>query len=69
VDRTLINRAAVARRLGHSLEWLYKNMRELLAQGFPMPVVGNLRAARWDPVAIDRWLDRRMARKRMPMAA
>ncbi len=59
-DRTLIDRPAVAARLGHSVEWLYKHMPDMLAAGFPMPVIGNQRSARWDPRAIDRWLDARM---------
>ena len=58
-DRTLLDRAALARRLGHSVEWLYNNLATL--DGFPPPVLGNGRGARWDPRAIDHWLDRRLA--------
>lgn len=30
------------------------------AEGFPPPVLGRGRGARWDPAAIDAWLDSRM---------
>lgn len=60
-DRTLLDRAAVARRLGISVEVFYRNQRTLFADGFPQPALGRMSGARWDPVAIDRWLDSKIA--------
>lgn len=59
-DRTLLNRPAVARRLGISVERFYRNRRELEAAGFPKPAFGRMSGERWDPLAIDRWLDAKM---------
>ena len=56
-DRTLLDRAGVARRLGISVESLYRKLPELYAQGFPKQALGRMSGARWDPAAIDRWLD------------
>lgn len=60
-DRTLLDRQAVARRLNISVEVLYRRVAQLYADGFPRPALGQMSGARWDPVAIDRWLDRKMA--------
>jgi len=59
-DRTLLDRAGVARKLGMTVETLYRRLAELEADGFPKPVHGRMSGARWDPVAIDRWLDRKL---------
>lgn len=56
-DRTLLDRPAVARKLGISVERFYRNRRQLEADGFPRPAFGRMSGERWDPVAIDRWLD------------
>lgn len=61
LDRILLDRAGVARKLGISVEQAYRHLPGMIAaQGFPRPVWGNARGARWDPVAIDRWLDSRL---------
>ena len=55
--RDLLKTAEVADRLGHHVEWFYKNRRRLEQDyGFPPPVRGMRH--RWDPAAIDAWLDR-----------
>lgn len=59
-DRTLLNRAQVARRLGLSIEQLYRNLKSLEADGFPKAALGTMSGARWDPAAIDTWLDRKI---------
>ncbi|HVB81211.1 MAG TPA: hypothetical protein VNE82_14830 [Candidatus Binataceae bacterium] len=53
-DYALLNIAGVAQRLGRSRAWFYQHRSELEAVGFPrsIPVV-----RRWDPAAIDRWLE------------
>ena len=58
-ERTLLNMPQVAQRLGHSRAWFYRN-REMLERehGFPGSVLGC--GKRWDPTAIDCWLDRQM---------
>lgn len=62
-DRTLLDRAGLARRLNISVEKLYQKLPSLIATGgFPPPVWGNMRGARWDPVAIDLWLDAKLPR-------
>jgi len=58
-DRTLLDRVGVAARLNHSLEWFYKHYKALVSDGFPGPVLGSMGGARWDPAAIDDWLDHR----------
>lgn len=50
----LLDRAGVARRLSVSMDWIYRNIDRL--DGFPPPVFGRGRGARWDPLAIDKWL-------------
>jgi predicted DNA-binding transcriptional regulator AlpA len=58
--RTLLSCAEVAARLNMSLDWFYRNHARLSAtRGFPTSVLGG-RDARWDPIAIDRWLDAQM---------
>jgi hypothetical protein len=57
MERRLLTAAGVARKLGRSLSW-FQRQREALERdkGFPLPVDGC--GHRWDPVAIDAWLDR-----------
>jgi len=59
-DRVLLDRAGVARKLGISVERLYRHLRQLERDGFPAPVFGRMSGARWDSVAIDRWLDMKL---------
>jgi hypothetical protein len=47
--------ADVARGFRHSLGWFYRNRVRLEARGFPVPVDGL--GLRWDPAAIDAWLN------------
>ena len=54
MNRKLLTTAEVAAKLGRPVEWLYKNRNKLV--GFPPPVQGC--GYRWDPAAIDAWLDR-----------
>ncbi len=59
-ERALLNMAEVARKLGRSVEWFYRNRRRLEREhGFPASIAGL--GKRWDPAAIDAWLDRQMA--------
>jgi predicted DNA-binding transcriptional regulator AlpA len=67
-DRTLIDRPAVARRLGITVECFYRRLVELYADGFPKPAIGRMTGARWDPVAIDRWLDGKIKTPKAPAA-
>jgi hypothetical protein len=55
MSRQLLTSAEVALRLRRSLPWFQRNRASLEARGFPAPVDGL--GMRWDPVAIDRWLD------------
>lgn len=56
MDRTLLDPAQVAKRLNVSAEVFNRRRRELIERhGFPPPLPGLL--CRWDPLAIDRWLD------------
>lgn len=57
LDRILLDRPAVARKLGLTVERFYIKYAELRADGFPLPALGSGRGARWDPRAIDAWLD------------
>lgn len=55
-ERMLLNAPEVALKLKHSLTWFARNRERLETEhGFPRPIDGVGR--RWDPVAIDRWLD------------
>ncbi len=50
----LLTHTEVAKRLGHTPKWLYRNLKRLQREsGFPLaiPVV-----RRWDGAAIDRWI-------------
>lgn len=61
LDRTLLDRAALARKLNTTVERLYRHLPGMIAaEGFPPPVWGNSRGARWDPAAIDAWLDSKL---------
>lgn len=59
MSRTLLTTAQVAARLGHpgaaGVAWFYRHRRALRADRFPEPVTGC--GYRWDPAAIDAWLD------------
>ena len=59
-DRVLLDRAGVARKLGVTVEWLYRNLGPLTIDGFPRPAFGRMSGARWDSAAIDRWLDAKL---------
>jgi len=65
--RALLNTRQVAARLGRTLNWFYRNKKRLENEHeFPHPVGGC--GGRWDPAAIDAWLDRQMpARLREPV--
>ena len=60
-DRTLLTSDEVAARLKYTLAWFYRHQASLRRDGFPAPVFGEGRHGRWDPVAIDRWLDAKIA--------
>lgn len=62
MTRDLLDSAGVAAKLNLSVESFRSTRERLYAQGFPPPVFGNSRYGhgRWDPAAIDRWLDTRM---------
>lgn len=60
-ERELLTRDQVARKLGHTGCWFNRNRKSLEREdGFPPAVLGRGRGARWDPAAIDAWLDRQM---------
>ncbi|MDZ4254251.1 MAG: hypothetical protein U1A72_16915 [Sulfuritalea sp.] len=61
-DRALIGTAAVAGRLGMTPENFSKRRKLLRSLGFPEPVLPR----RWDPLAIERWLDARMPEALQP---
>lgn len=67
--RRLLPRAELAAKLGHATEWFNKHLPELLADGFPPPALGTRSGARWDPAAVDDWLDRKRPLKPAPDAA
>lgn len=59
-DLQLIDRAAVARMLGMTVEKFYRRYPELRANAinpFPGPVLGNQSGARWSPTAIAKWIE------------
>jgi hypothetical protein len=53
--RDLLTAPQVARRFSRSLGWFRRMRPSLEARGFPLPVDGC--GLRWDPAAIDDWLD------------
>jgi hypothetical protein len=55
VTRVLLSAAQLAAKLNQSLDWWYHNRPALEAAGFPTTVPGM--GKRWDPVAVDAWLD------------
>ena len=58
-ERILLTSAQVAARLGHKASWFLRRRPSLEADhGFPRPVDGC--GMRWDPAAIERWLDARL---------
>lgn len=60
MSRQLLAAPAVAKLLGHSSSWFYRNRGRLEEQhGFPAPVAGC--GLRWDSAAIHRWLDAQQA--------
>lgn len=58
--RRLLSRAELASRLGHRVDWLNRHYPELALDGFPAPALGSRAGARWDPAAVDAWLDRKL---------
>ena len=54
--RALLNTRQVAARLGHTLDWFYRNRPRLESQHDFPPSVGGC-GGRWDPAALDAWLD------------
>jgi predicted DNA-binding transcriptional regulator AlpA len=55
-ERKLLTVRELADRIDRTAGYIYRNWRRLVAEeGFPPPVrgLGN----RWDPVAVDAWLD------------
>lgn len=63
--RALLTAPQVAGALGYRYAWFLRNRATLEAQhGFPRPVDGC--GLRWDPAAIEDWLD---ARRRATRAA
>ncbi len=64
-DRRLIRAREVADLLDHPIAWFYRHKRRLIENhGFPGPIITN----KWDPVAIDRWLDNKMPAHLRPAA-
>lgn len=58
-ERDLISAAEVAAKLGHAIDWFYRRRDRLERDlDFPPCVAGC--GKRWDPEAIDRWLDAQM---------
>lgn len=56
MTRELLTMEAVALKLGRGREWFWKHWRTLISRHrFPKPVPGL--GKRWDPMAIDCWLD------------
>lgn len=57
--RELLTAPEVARKLKRSAGWFYRNRARLEeVHGFPPSILGL--GARWDSLAIDRWLDQQM---------
>jgi predicted DNA-binding transcriptional regulator AlpA len=59
-NRDLLTRDQVARKLSQTADGFSRKRKGLEAEGFPPAVLGRGRGARWDPAAIDAWLDQRM---------
>jgi hypothetical protein len=58
-DRTLLDNEQVADRLHVTYDWWMRNKRRLIdKEGFPGEVRGI--PQRWDPAAVNRWLDAQM---------
>lgn len=55
MNRQLITRKRVAETLGHSESWFRANYGTLKGKGFPKPVPDC--GLRWDPKAVEIWLD------------
>lgn len=67
MPRDLLTAAQVARKLGRSLSWFQRNRATLEAtKSFPRPVDGC--GHRWDPAAIDAWLNRQLPSQRTEAA-
>lgn len=60
MTRTLLTAAQVALLLGRKAGWFLAHRAALEARGFPGPVDGC--GLRWDPRAIEAWLDARLPR-------
>lgn len=56
VPRQLLPADGVAVRLSSTRDWFSRHRRQLERKGFPKPVLPG----RWDPKAIDLWLDSQM---------
>jgi predicted DNA-binding transcriptional regulator AlpA len=64
-DRTLLDLRDLAKRIKRSLDWTYRALPGLIADhGFPAPLPGL--GKRWDPVAVDAWLDAQLAPELSP---
>jgi hypothetical protein len=56
----LIDRPAMARHLGVSIEKLYRELGDWMnapINPFPKPILGRMRGERWSLQAIDRWIE------------
>lgn len=66
-SRGLLTAPMVAKALGRSLSWFAKRRIELETEhGFPPPVRGC--GTRWDPRALDAWLDQQLQAPPSPEA-
>jgi predicted DNA-binding transcriptional regulator AlpA len=65
--RQLLTSAQVGRALGHSATWFLRRRADLEATGFPRPV--DQCGMRWDPAAIEDWLDAQRRAAAAPCAA
>lgn len=61
MTRSLLDQRQVAALLNLSQRRFADSYETLRADGFPASVFGVARGRRWDPKAIERWLDGKMA--------
>jgi hypothetical protein len=59
-DRTLLDNDQVADRLHVTYDWWMRNKKRLIGEEHFPPEVKGI-PQRWDPRAVDRWLDVQMA--------
>ncbi|WP_022729748.1 helix-turn-helix transcriptional regulator [Fodinicurvata sediminis] len=65
--RRLLTTPEVCRLLNVTPDWFYRNrLRLQREQGFPTPLPGLGRDMRWDPRALEDWLDRVSGRTQGP---